>query len=227
MNKTLLFIIILIIICIILIISAILLSIKLGYNYLFLNKEYTKSTKENIEKYADCVIVDAYIVRETFSDWFYACINYLTWGKLKYIIDTYQYNKPYHISLLLHLDNNKCILVEKTHNINVTETIHFNEYTELKRIKVNKNMGIKIKKLLEDSRKRLGNDMFYNWQLTNNCQEFAKELLITMNKYTKSNATFMLSNNRKLLNKIRPSKMIEYILNIILYVYNANPISRR
>ena len=75
-----------------------------------------------------------------------------------------------------------------------------------------KNKKYTINSILNNTQKRLGNKKFFNWHVyKNNCQEFIKEILVTINKFSKYNKNYILSNN--ILKFFIPSEFTVHIIN--------------
>ena len=87
---------------------------------------------------------------------------------------------------------------------------------ELRDIRIKKNKYT-LNKILETTRKRLGNDKFFNWELyKNNCQMLIKEILLTVKKFTKINKKFMYQNGFA-----KELKISEFSLHIIRSLTNV------
>ena len=87
---------------------------------------------------------------------------------------------------------------------------------------IHKNKGSfdHINNLLEKTRERVGNNMFFNWSICrNNCQMLTKEILITLNKFTKKNRIFMFQN--EFAKQIKFSEFSLHIINTIINLCNT------
>ena len=83
-------------------------------------------------------------------------------------------------------------------------------------MKVKKNKYT-LNKILEITRKRIGNNKYFNWEISkNNCQIFVKEILITLKKFTKQNRNFMFQNEF-----IEEIKISEFSFHIISSLTNT------
>jgi len=62
--------------------------------------------------------------------------------------------------------------------------------------------------------------LFFNWSICrNNCQTLTKEILITLNKFTKKNKSFMFQN--EFANQIKFSEFSLHIINTIINICNT------
>ena len=77
-----------------------------------------------------------------------------------------------------------------------------------------------LNNLLEKTRERVGNNMFFNWSICrNNCQMLTKEILITLKKFTKKNKNFMFQS--EFANQIKFSEFSLHIINTIINLCNT------
>ena len=77
-----------------------------------------------------------------------------------------------------------------------------------------------LKKVLNKTQQRIGNQKYFNWNLhKNNCQEFTKEILVTLNKYNEEYTNFIFSD--KIIQKYySPSDLSLYIINCVFIIIN-------
>ena len=74
-----------------------------------------------------------------------------------------------------------------------------------------------MNEILEKTRKRIGNNKYFNWEIyKNNCQIFIKEILITVKKFTKGNKKFMFQNEF-----IEEIKISDFSLHILRSLTNT------
>lgn len=114
----------------------------------------------------------------------------------------------------------KWLLLEKNHCINVSET--FVVHGEQERVELALSEEVKrfsLRDILDKTQDRMGSHAFFNWQLyNNNCQEFTKEVLITLNQYNKEHHEFIFRN--KLMSLIIPSDFMLHVGNSLCVLYN-------
>ena len=139
----------------------------------------------------------------------------------KYLSET-EDNYPYHPALIFEINqgnNIKFLLVEKNNCINICETFLVHKNYEFKRINIKKNK-FTLNKILTTTQKRIGNHKYFNWNIyKNNCQEFTKEILATLNKKSKKYDKFILSD--KIIQKYySPSDFTLHIINCLFIIIN-------
>jgi hypothetical protein len=113
----------------------------------------------------------------------------------------------------------KLLLLEKNNSINICENFFIHNFQHFKTIPF-KNKKYTINSILKNTQKRLGNHKFFNWHVyKNNCQEFIKEILITINKYSMSNKNYILCSD-KVIDFFIPSEFTVHIINCSCVIYN-------
>ena len=123
---------------------------------------------------------------------------------------TGEYDKLYHLAMVLTLENNKNIIVEKNSVINLSGEYKTTDKTEVLDIPFNK--PITLKGMFDKTLNRVGNKKMYLYDAfgrgeATNCQGFIKEMLISENLYTPDVDKFVyqdLTNIQKNLNSYVP-----------------------
>jgi len=184
--------------------------------------QYNKKSQKILETYGDYKLTKIYLVRQPFSKFITFLLNILTLYNYEKLINESHDNFPYHSQIIfeIKLPNNmrKLLLLEKNNYINICENFFVNNLQDIKKLNF-KNTEHTINSILKTTQKRLGNEKFFNWHLyTNNCQEFTKEILITINKYNKKNKEYIFRD--KLIKIIIPSEFTLHIGNCLCVFYN-------
>lgn len=196
------------------------LQISFDYNNIFFY-QYNKKCKKIIDEYGDYKINRVYLIRQPFGKFVTLVFNILTlFNYNKYLLESAD-NFPYHPALIFEIqcgDNNRLLLVEKNNCINVCETFLINKTNDIKCINLT-NKKYTIKGVLETTQKRIGDTKFFNWNIyKNNCQEFTKEILITLRKYNDKYKDFIFRD--KIKDKITPSDFTIHLFNCLLIIVN-------
>jgi len=183
--------------------------------------QYNKKSKKILDFYGDYKISKVYLVRQPFSKIITFLLNIFTLYNYEKLINESHENFPYHIMLIfeIKLQNNtrKLLLLEKNNCINICENFFINNLQDIKAIKLKKNHT--INSILKTTQTRVGNEKFFNWNLyKNNCQEFTKEILMTINKYSKTNKEYIFRD--KLFRIIIPSDFTLHIYNCLCILLN-------
>lgn len=199
------------------------LKISIEYNNIFFY-QYNKKCQRIIDEYGNCKIKNIYLVRHPLDKLVIFFCNILTlFNYNKYLYESEENNlyHPYHPALIFEIkkDNKiKFLLLEKTYCcINICETFLINKTNDFKKVPISKN-NFTLNKILKVTQKRIGNYKFFNWNIyKNNCQTFTKEILITLNSYTKEYKDFILRD--KILKKFySPSDFTIRLINYLLII---------
>ena len=120
------------------------------------------------------------------------------------------------------------LLLDKNNCVNIRENFGINKFQEIKELKI-KNKKLTINSILNSTQQRLGNKKYFNWNLyKNNCQEFTKEILITLDKYDKLKHQYIFRD--KVFKIIIPSEFLLHMGNCLFsvsnilqkYIYDSN-----
>jgi hypothetical protein len=197
------------------------LQISFEYNNIFFY-QYNKKCQKIIDEYGDCKINKIYIVRQPFGKSVNLVFNILSlFNYNKYLTEAHE-NYPYHPALIFEIkynNNIKFLLVEKNNCINICETFLMHKTYEFKQINIPKNK-FTLRKILTKTQRRVGNHKYFNWNIyKNNCQEFTKEILLTLNKNLTAYDKFIFSD--KIMKKYYlPSDFTLHIINCLFIIIN-------
>ena len=197
------------------------LQISFEYNNIFFY-QYNKKCQKIINTYGNYKINRIYLIRQPLGKMTNFVFNILTlFNYNKYLLESPD-NYPYHPALIFEIkkdDNIKFLLVEKNNCINICESFLINKSYDFKCINMTKSK-FTLKKVLNKTQKRIGNQKYFNWNLhKNNCQEFTKEILVTLNKYNEEYTNFIFSD--KIIQKYySPSDLSLYIVNCVFIIIN-------
>jgi len=197
------------------------LKISFEYNNIFFY-QYNKKCQKMLEEYGNCKINKIYLIRQPFGKLVNLVFNILTlFDYSKYLSESPD-NYPYHPALIFEIkkdDNIKFLLVEKNNCINICDSFLINKSYDLKHVSIGKKR-FTLKKILKITQKRIGNYKFFNWNIyKNNCQEFTKEILITLDKNNKKYDNFIFSD--KIIKKYySPSDFSLHTINCLFIIMN-------
>jgi len=197
------------------------LQISFEYNNIFFY-QYNKKCQKIIDEYGNYKINRIYLIRQPFGKITNLVFNIITlFNYNKYLLETPD-NYPYHPALIFEIKKNnniKFLLVEKNNCINICESFLINKSYEFKCINMTKTK-FTLKKVLSKTQKRIGNQKYFNWNIhKNNCQEFTKEILVTLNKYSQEYTNFIFRD--KIIQKYySPSDFTLHIINCIFVIIN-------
>lgn len=189
--------------------------------------EYNKKCQKMLNKYGDCKINNIYIVRQPLSKFTNFALNLLSFFTYNRYLSESCENYIFHPALIVEIntdDDIRFLLVEKNNCINICETFLIHKTYEFKHINLSKYKTkcskITLNKILKQTQKRIGEKKYFNWDShKNNCQEFVKEILITLkedtNKY--NNFIFRYKNFQKYCS---PTDLTIYLINAFMIISN-------
>jgi len=171
--------------------------------YSLLYNEYNKKCKKILDEYGEWEIKNIYLTRTELPKLIIFGINILTLFQYDKMVKKSKDYIPYHTGFIFELkrkdinkdtnkENNKLklILVEKNLSIELSDNYIIYDNSEIKKIKYKGD--ITLNKLLKTTQERVGNEKYFNWTaFDSNCQNFSKEILITLNKYNKKYDKFI------------------------------------
>jgi hypothetical protein len=190
------------------------------YNFFFY--KYNQQSQKILDKYGDYKITKLYLVRQPFSKFLTLLLNILTCYQYNKLIAETNENFPYHMVVIFEVKTGKnmrkLVMVEKNNFVNISDNFLIHNTQEIKKINM-KNTNYTIKSILTETQKRIGIEEFFNWHLyKNNCQEFTKEILISIEKCNNRNKKYIFRN--RLFKYIFPSNFTLHIGYCLSFVYN-------
>jgi hypothetical protein len=192
---------------------------SMDYNNIFFYK-YNKKCEQMLKEYGNWKIQKVYLVRQPFGNLVSLCFNVITLFQYNKYIAESQDNYPYHPAIIFEIRQKnkiKLLLLEKNNSINICDSFLINKTHELKNVPIKK--AFTIKKILETTRQRMGTKDFFNWNLNkHNCQEFIKEILITVCQYTNKHQEFIFRD--KIMKLYKPSDFSLHLVNCLFICIN-------
>jgi len=189
------------------------------YNLFFY--QYNKKSQQVLNKYGNSKINKIYLIRQPFDKYITFILNILTGYKYNELLAESNEYFPYHVFTMFEIKNGKkrkFLLVEKNNCINVSEDFNIRNIQETLVINVNKQ-NYTPNYILEDTQKRMGIQNFFNWNpYKNNCHEFTKEILVTINKYNDFYKDFIFRD--KMFQVIIPSDFTLHIGYSLSFLHN-------
>ena len=205
--------------------------IKTAKYLLSFKDKFKPSIKKILEKYNENIIKEIIIMRKPINKYLRNALNILSVGNFEENINKLNYDKIYHLFMIIILDNNIKILIEKNERVNI-EIIENNKFNELyndgnvDKIKIDINdspsgldkkhsflYNFNLNQFINTSLKYMGNDNFfiyssYKW----NCQNFIYNILLSNNLMKKDYENFIMQNIEELFKNMNYIKPISDIL---------------
>lgn len=166
---------------------------------------YTYISKKNLKKYGDLPIKNIYLVRQPINYFFSKLLNIVSFCEYEKQLTLYTKKNncnafyPFHTSIIIEVEMSnkfrKHLIIEKNNSININTC--YKKYSNQDMIKLKlKKKKITINKLLEKTKKRVGEKKYFNWHIyKNNCQKFTEELLKSIHENNTKYTNFIYQND--------------------------------
>lgn len=182
-----------------------------GGSIWFPDAKLTGSSVEVLKRYGGFKVVGVYPRRKPVIPAIEKFMNVISLGGYERGKAASNYDKMFHLGVILMLENMRGILVEKNEKVFITDD-YDNIDDEV--IEVKYNGGATLFEFLENARLRVGDFTFYNYNsLSNNCQAFVNNLLIANNCMTKEAGEWIKQDLGKILKNLPPwvSKISQFV----------------
>lgn len=161
---------------------------------------YPPYVQDIIKKYGDQEIVGITISRNPVQSAIVNLLNVLSLGKFKKRMERAEYDKLFHLRLILKLSNGKKIAVEKNESINMDTKPKKLPKAEFKEI-YNIPQGITLFNLLEAAQNQMGDKYFSYSASSNNCQDYVMALLDASDIGDDEDVIFIKQDTEQLFDK--------------------------
>lgn len=194
---------------------------------LFFNN-YTYNSINNLKKYGDLPIKNIYLARQPINKYLLKALNIISFydynKKVKMYIEKNKCNAffPFHTYIIIEVEMpnkfRKHLIIEKNNSININSSYNKKCNQELLKININKKKYT-VNTILENTKKRIGVNKFFNWHIyKNNCQKFTEEILTSLNKKNKKYTNFIYQND--FIKNFETSEFTIHILNCSINLIN-------
>jgi len=180
--------------------------------------DYPPSVKDILKKYGNEKIVGISLHRLCLDSIFNKLMSILTKGKIEKYIKKHANNKFFHISMLIQLPNDT-ILCEKNQIINFK--LNPQKSKEQEEFKIPISTNITLNELMENTRKAIGDQVFFTYDVTyNNCIKWIENILKVNQLYNEKIKKFISQNIKKIF--INFPSLEKFINSITGFVGNVS-----
>jgi hypothetical protein len=137
--------------------------------------DYPPKARDIIKKYGEKKIIKMDIVRQPIQSFINTTFNALTFGQFQKKLESLEYDKLFHLRMIITLDDNVQIQIEKNEVINITTKIDKVKGQEI--INVPIGSSLTLNELLKNGQNVLKDKWFSYRAFGNNCQDFQIALL--------------------------------------------------
>ena len=170
--------------------------------------DYNNKAKRMILKYGNNKIVSMQIYRTPLDSIINKTINTLSFGQWGELQKKYGFDKFYHLALVLTLDNNKNIIVQKLDVIDIDDNYKTTSKTETFIISNYMPNTKTLNDLLTTARTKLNDDkLWFGYDpLYNNCQYFIRYILQNNDLYNDDINKFLFQDLTELIGDLTKTK---------------------
>lgn len=143
----------------------------------FFPKNTVSATAEKtLKQYGDVKITDIEIKRKPIFNWINRVLNFISLGKWEQAKQDAGYDKMFHLSVILTLENGKKLILEKNEKINLSTEFRSRDEAEYMNAGYGEDMT--VSELLKKTQQIMGDFKFYQYNaFENNCQDFVTGVL--------------------------------------------------
>jgi hypothetical protein len=151
--------------------------------------DFPPKARAIIKTDGDKQITNIIIIRQPIQSFINTAFNMLTFGQFQKKLDELPYDKLFHLRMVLTLEDNTKIQLEKNEVINITKKIDTVKGQEEINVPITNNLT--LNELLKNGQNLLKDKFFSYRAFGNNCQDFQIALLLSNNLLTNDLSTFI------------------------------------
>jgi len=165
-------------------------------------RNFKKGTQSVLNQYGEIQIKEMRVFRCPIKDILKSMLNVLSFGTFNELMRKYGFDKLFHLGLLITLENGVRLVVEKNEEINVSTSLPpLKEGCETTPVILTKIFT--INQILMNTKEKIGDEMFYDYDATNNnCQFFIMNILKSNGLLTSHLKEFIYQNLTELFNEL-------------------------
>ena len=138
--------------------------------------DYPPAERKIISDEGEIIIKEIIVYREPLESKVNALVNLISSGKFDEVKKKYGYDEMYHLFMVVKLDNDVRILIEKNEVINIHLNPSIKVTAQSMPVALN-NKKISFKQFLDNGQNYMGDKYFKYDAFTNNCQNYISSLL--------------------------------------------------
>jgi hypothetical protein len=163
--------------------------------------KFNPTINKLLEQYGNRQIESITIYRKPIQSYINQVLNTLSLGQLNKNLKEANYDKLFHLYMIVKLSYYEYILIEKNERINIHKVNKIDNMIENKEI--NNINNLTINEMLNKTIERIGNDNFYTYKSHSwNCQNFILNVLKSNNLLNNDLQEFILQDTEKIFYKM-------------------------
>ena len=166
---------------------------------------FNNVSSKTLRDYGSNVITNAYLMRTPIKSLLNSALNLISLGKWDELRAKYNFDKLYHLSLVVDVANKK-VIIEKNATVNVSTSYKHESDSEVHPISL-QGKQITLSQLLETARKSAGDTTFFKYNAFNqnggtNCQRFLQIVLDANGLNTPDANAFIMQDVQELAKEL-------------------------
>jgi hypothetical protein len=163
--------------------------------------KFNPTINKLLEQYGNRQIESITIYRKPIQSYINQVLNTLSLGQLNKNLKEANYDKLFHLYMIVKLSYHEYILIEKNERINIHKVNKIDNMIENREI--NNINNLTINEMLNKTIERIGNDNFYTYKSHSwNCQNFIMNVLKSNNLLNNDLQEFILQDTEKIFYKM-------------------------
>lgn len=137
-----------------------------------LREHYSNTAQSILDQFGDENIIEMVCIRDPIPNLVKKFLDYVSAGQSKIA-----YDELYHLALLVRLQSDHRLIIEKNEEININKNFSLKPTTQHMKIDL-RGKQISLKTLMDNTQKRMGTKNYFTYDaFTLNCQNFIKNIL--------------------------------------------------
>ena len=163
---------------------------------------FKPSVNKLLNKFGDDIIQEIIIFRKPINSTINKILNVLSIGQLNQNLKDANYDDLFHLFMVIILNNNNWLLIEKNERINIVKLKSIDNLVENKKVNLN-NKKLTLEKLFVNTIENIGLDNFFIYKSHSwNCQNFIYNILKYNKLLNNELSEFILQDTQKIFYKL-------------------------
>ena len=159
--------------------------------------KYSNRNKFVLSLIGDNKITDIFVYRKPIQKMVKTFLNLTSLNEIEKNLKNSNYDDIFHLFMLIKIDNNLTVLIEKNEILNIvlTDIDIVNRIEKIGKINIDYNGTLTINQLLNNTLKKVGEYNYFNYDSRNlNCQRFILDILKSNNLFKNEYQNFIYQN---------------------------------
>jgi len=200
-------------------------SVKSFANRFQVKMDYTNAVKKVLSEQGNKMIKSIELYRYPVQEYLPILMDILTFGKFSKAKNELNYDKMFHLGMIITLEDNQKLLIEKNEVINISTNVSEPEHNaKIEKLIVAVDTPMTLNEFLSKARLRMGDKDYFSYEpLSTNCQNYIKNLLEASGLYGQRENHFVFQDVEGIARQLPgiSKKIISGILKTISIGHNV------